>query len=426
MAKAKPPIERVHLPRLLRILAKIGWGRPHDIVLYEQWSGKEAEEVVRDLCVWAADKGLVVEKPLEGTPGELAYMLTDRGDRQARKLGAKIIGRSHNLKVGPRWHEHVMAIAMAVAMREYKFDYYFAREVRWAIQELKAKRGNAPAHLPALLSLGVHLLEKFPDGLFLREGDRPVVAAGELEWSEKKSDGMRGQVSSCLQARNLNIRYMIGYVYPPSMQKALLERRVKYGPKKEALNPDGSPRPKRVAKPPKAIDHEGRLVRNFYARASSKNELDHISLMRMRFDIRLRFQGFETLKLRELVPEFKQALGTTSVSKAENPDWSAPVEQLKDGKIVAYDVKHNPSGCWLRIANYDSVGEDSFNGWMFIAWMELSSTSSAVGYPGGEITQHIDIPQDPHQKWLPEKAIREAKKWFLQQREVHLATLGRR
>ena len=426
MAHTKLPASRVNLPRLILTLAKIGWGRPFDIVLYAQWPGKQAEEVVRDLCVWAVAEDLVVAKPLEGTPGELAYMLTDRGDRLARELGAKIIGRSHDLKVGPRWHEHAMAIAMAVAMRKHGFDFYFAREVKWAIRELKSKRGNASLHLPALLALGVHLLEKFPDGILLRGGDRPAIAAGELEWSEKKSDGIRGQVSSCMQARSLDIKFMIGYVYPPEMQKALLERRVKYAPKKEAPDQTTPNKSRRKAKPPKAIDHEGRLVRNFYARASSKDELDHISLMRMRFDIRLRFQGFETLKLRELVPQFRQALGTTSESKTKHPDWSPLDAQLKDGQVVAYDIQHVPSGCWLRLKNYESVDEESFSGWMFSAWMEPDSTNSVIDYPAARNTHQIDIRQEPHQKWFLEKAIREAKKWFLQQREKHLTKLGRR
>ena len=228
-----------------------------------------------------------------------------------------------------------------------------------------------------------------------------------------------------MQARSLDIKFMIGYVYPPEMQKALLERRMKYGPKAEASKPTTN-KSRRTGKAPKAIDHEGRLVRNFYARASSKDELDHISLMRMRFDIRLRFQGFETLKLRELVPQFRQALGTTSESKAKNPDWSAAVEQLKGDKVVAYDFKHNPSGCWLRLVNHESVDEDSFSGWEFIAWMEPDKTNSAVDYPSAQNTHQIDIPQEPHRKWLLEKATREGKKWFLQQREEHLTKLGRR
>ncbi len=426
MATIKLSATRLNLPRLILVLAKIGWGRPCDIVLFAQWPGKQAEEVVRDLCVWAVANGLLVSKPLEGTPGELAYMLTDRGDRYARQLGAKIIGRSHNLKVGPRWHEHVMAIAMAVAMRQYKLEFYFAREVKWAIRELKSNRGSASDHLPALLALGVHLLAKFPDGILLRGGDRPATAAVELEWSEKKSDDMRGQVSSCIKARGQNIKFMIGYVYPPDMQKALIERRHKYAPKGKDQHNTPPGKKKRATKTPKAINHEGRLVRNFYARASSKEELDHISLMRMRFDIRLCLQGFEILKLRELVPQFRQALGTTSESKAKNPDWSEPFEQVNGTEIHAYDLKHIPSGTWLRISNYDSVDEDSFNGWTFMAWMELDSTSSANGYPGGVHTHDIDIRQEPYQKWLPEQALREAKKWFLQQREEHLARFGRR
>jgi hypothetical protein len=421
MAKIKLAAARMNLPRLILVLAKIGWGRPCDIVLFEQWPGKQAEEVVRDLCVWAVADGLLVSKPLEGTPGELAYMLTDRGDRHARQLGAKIIGRSHNLKVGPRWHEHVMAIAMAVAMRKYKFEFYFAREVKWAIRELKSTQSSGSAHLPALLDLGVHLLAKFPDGILVRGGDRPATAAVELEWSEKKGDDIQGQVASCMQARNLDIKIMIGYVYPPEMQKALLERRAKYRPKKRTHT-----KLRHAAKPQKAINHEGRMARNFFARASSKDELDHISLMRMRFDIRLRFQGFETVKLREIVPQFRQALGTTSESKAKDPDWSISFEQLQGDKVVAHDFEHLPSGCWLRLVRHDSVDEDHLNGWEFLAWMEPDSTNSPIGHPDANTTHELTIPQARYREWSFEKAVREAKKWFLQQRETHLTTLGRR
>lgn len=425
----KHPVAQAHDKRVMLILAKIGWGRPFDIALYSEWSGAEPEEMVRRACIRLADADLVVPHELPETPGELAYMLTDRGDRRARKLGAKIIGRSHDLKIGKRWHEHVMAIALAVAMRKYGYTFYFAREVKWAIRLLQSGKPQAGEPLPNLLALGIHRLEKFPDGVLLRTETADKPATAELEWSEKKSDAAAKQVISCLGAKGEDINVLIAYAYPPDCQKALLERRARYS-KEEDGQRDGNQHTRRPAKKTiKAIDHEGRIVRNFYARAASTEDVKHIRLMRMYFDSRLCYKRHELVPLAELAPKFNQALGTSSTSKAKYPDWSDLIEQIKNGVVIGYDFRHIPSSCWVRIVWSEPVGENLWSGWTFHAWMEYQAgvrQPLQVHYPTLQPTHERTIQQEPYERWLLDKAVREAKKWFLEEREKHLARLGKR
>ena len=49
-----------------------------------------------------------------------------------------------------------------------------------------------------------------------------------------------------------------------------------------------------------------------------------------------------------------------------------------------------------------------------------------VHYPTLHPTHEKDIQQEPRERWLADKAVREAKKWYFQEREKHLAKLGKR
>jgi len=423
------PVAQGHDKTVMETLANIGWGRTFDLAHYAEWPGEEPEEMVRRACKRLEDDHLVIPHKLPETPGEVAYMLTDLGDRRARDLGMKIIGRSHDLKIGKRWHEHVMAIAMATAMRRHGYTFYFARQVKWAIRLLKSAKSRDSSHLPDLLALGVHRLEKFPDGVLLRTATADKPAAAELEWAEKKGAPAADQVISCPGAKREGINVLIGYAYPPDCQKALLERRERYSKSKNAKR-DGKRNAHRPAKKrAKAIDHEGCIVRNFYARATSSEDLTHIRLMRMYFDARLCYQRHELVPLIELAPKFRQAIGTSAATNAKYPDWSDLTELLQNGLVVGYDFRHIPSGCWLRIKWSEPDGSNLWSGWTLRAWMEYQAGKNLplqVHYPTLHPTHEKDIQQEPRERWLADKAVREAKKWYFQEREKHLAKLGKR
>lgn len=410
-------------------LARIGWGRPSDIALYTNWPGKQSTEVIRQICVQGVAAGLLVAKTLPGTPGEIAYMHTDKGDRWAREQGAHIIGRSYNLAVGERWHEHVMAIAVAAVMKEHGYEFYFAREVRWAIDLLMSGKAAPDAFFPDLISLGVDQLRKFPDGVTLRTVSGRTPVAVELEYSEKKSDAAARQVASCLGAKKLAISILIAYCYPPDSQKRILERRLRYSKSTNKNDSDAKQQVRKNPRPPKAIDHEGAIARNFYARSRSLEDMLHIRLLRMYFDDGLRYQRHELIPLTQVKPHFTQAIGTSNLSKAENPDWSEPEEQPTVEGTITHDFKHIASGCWIRIIRHLGDGEDAYSGWDFLAWMESrehDGVTCRVDYPGSNNTHQKSIQQDPHAQWLLRDAVRRAKAWFLQEREEYLAKIGRR
>ena len=47
------------------------------------------------------------------------------------------------------------------------------------------------------------------------------------------------------------------------------------------------------------------------------------------------------------LPKFNQALGTSSTSRPEYPDWSDLIEQIKNGVVIGYDFRHHQAtaGC---------------------------------------------------------------------------------
>jgi hypothetical protein len=313
-----------HEYRVLETLSHVGWCRPEEMADWTGWKGSSAVAMARRTMEKLTREGVLLKRRIEGKGNGNAYLLSAAGAERCGALGLTVQGKGKDLQVGPRWHEHVLAMHVLNAFRQERFEVFFARQLAWA----QPPKGQS--RVSGIRQLGEFRYAKpikSPDAAMWRSnrnGSKTVVTV-EIEWSKKSGPKRRLQARSILdQVRRTDSFVCLAYPYPPPLMGQLLAAR----------NP--------VRTPPRSLNHELDWRRALNAAGAEPEDLSRVLFVRLIVTERLELQRVERLRADGVDLVVSQASGSLlALMGSSNETWQC---------LEQWDAEHPGEGAkWLHL-----------------------------------------------------------------------------